>query len=186
MKNASSTMVEAPVRYSPLIVTLHWLMALLIFLEAFTGVIFLHFLPNTSIKIVPLIVHMALGVVMVVLMIVRVFARVVTPSPVHLTAGHWFLDLIGRFTHFLLYLFTVLTAVTGILLAVQSRVLQLMIGQPVQLPMQFASLFMHAAVFVLFGLIVGLHVLASLYHQFVRNDNIFSRVWYEPRRKVRT
>lgn len=186
MNNASSTIVGAPTRYSPLIVTLHWLMALCVLLEAFTGVVFLHFLPNTAVKITPLVVHMALGVVMIVLMIVRVFARVFSAPPVHLTAGHWFLDLVGGFTHFLLYLFTVLSALTGAILAIQSRVLQLMIGRPVQLPIQFASLFTHAAVFALFGLIVGLHILASLYHQFVRNDKIFSRIWYVPRRKART
>jgi len=168
---------EVQTRYSPLIVTLHWLVALLVLLEAFIGVGFLHFLPNTAIKITPLSVHMFLGLAMLVLTVVRIFARALTPAPPMTSAGHPLLDLLGGITHFLLYVFTVLAALTGVLLAINSHVLGLMVGGQVSSPMYFAP-FQHAAVFVLFGLLVGLHVIASFYHQFVRRDRIFSRIWY--------
>jgi cytochrome b561 len=183
MSSISGTQTVTAARYSPLIVTLHWAVALLIFLEALVGVGFLHFLPNTAAKLTPLSLHVILGAAMLVLTVARLLAKVLTPSPPRATAGSALLDRLADVTHFLLYVFTLLVALTGALLAIRSHVLQVVIGGAVRLPMQFAP-FQHAFVFAAFGALVALHVIASLYHQFLRKDHLFRRMWYARRRDV--
>lgn len=167
-------------RHNPMLVTLHWLIALLILTETIIGVGFLHEMPNTAAKVAPLGIHLILGLMLLALMIVRLVIRVVSPKPHRAKTGTPILDVIGAANHIMLYVMTFLVAATGILLANHSHVLQLVVGGSVQLPMQFAP-FLHAAIFVLFGLIIALHVAAALFHQFILRDRLFARMWYEPR-----
>lgn len=167
----------APARHHPLIVTLHWLIALLIVTEALIGMGILHFWPNTAIKVAPLKLHMILGISMLALMTIQVIARFLLPHPAPARTGSAFLDFIGKATHALLYVFTFLMGGTGILLAVQSHVLQLIFGGGTRFPMVF-NLFTHAAVFVLFGLLCSFHVAGALFHQFVLRDRLFARMGY--------
>lgn len=166
-------------RHNPLTVTLHWTIALIILTEALIGVGVLHFWPNTAVKVKPLTIHMILGITLLVLMVIQIVVRLVTPRPERASAGNPFLDLIARMTHGLLYVFTLLMGGSGILLAVNSHVLRLVVGGKVLLPMGFEP-FIHASIFILFGLLVGLHVLGALYHQFVLKDNLFGRMGYGP------
>lgn len=173
----------APARHHPLIVTLHWLIAALIVTEALIGVGILHFWPNTAIKVAPLKLHMILGLSMLSLMTVQIVARFLLPHPAPARTGSAFLDFIGKATHALLYLFTFLMGGTGILLAVQSHVLQLIFGGSTRFPMVF-NLFTHAAVFILFGMLCSLHVAGALFHQFVLKDRLFARMGYSKTREA--
>jgi cytochrome b561 len=166
-------------RHHPITVTLHWLIALIILTEALIGVGILHFWPNTAMKVNPLTIHMVLGIAMLLLMLIQIIVRFTTPRPIPATAKNPFLDFVARATHALLYVFTILMGGSGILLALKSNVLQLVVGGKVLLPMAFEP-FIHAAVFVMFGLLVGLHVLGALYHQFVLKDRLFARMGYTP------
>ena len=176
--------MNTQVRHHWLIVTLHWLVAAIILAETVIGVAFLHEMPGDASKVPPLSIHMVLGLLLFVLMIIRVFARAVTPRVEESTAGNSFLDWIAGATHFLLYVFTFLVAATGITLALNSHVLQLVTGGSVAFPMLFNP-FLHAALFVLFGMLVGAHTIAALYHQFVLRDNLMSRMWFAPARHAR-
>lgn len=172
----------ARVRYNPVVVTLHWLITLLILAETLIGVGILHFRPNTAVKIAPLAVHMVLGIMLLFLVTAQIILRSVTRRPNAASAGSRFLDFVARSTHGLLYLFTLLVAGSGLLLAERSHVLQLVAAGHVSLPMAFEP-FVHAAIFVLFGMLVGLHVLGALYHQFVLKDRLWSRMGYRRSRK---
>ncbi len=180
---------RAAVRHHPVIVTLHWLIALLIASEAAIGVGILHFWPDTSIKIPPLTLHMVLGISLLVLMTLQIVLRFTLARPAPATTGSPLLDLVAKATHTLLYVFTFLMAGSGILLAVQSHVLQLVVGGRVLFHMVF-KLFLHAAIFAAFGLLCTLHVLAALFHQFVLKDRLFARMGYErqaaPGRSIRS
>jgi cytochrome b561 len=179
-----SNIRQAPIRHSPLIVTLHWLIALIILSEALIGVGILHFWPNTAVKVAPLTLHMVLGISLLALILAQIIVRFATPRPLPAETGSPFLDFIAKATHGLLYVFTLLMGGSGILLALQSHVLRLVVGGRVLLPMGFEP-FVHAAVFVLFGMLVGLHVLGALFHQFILKDRLLSRMGYARRAKQR-
>lgn len=175
--NTKTPSIQTAHRHNPITVTLHWLIALFILAEALIGVGVLHFWPNTAVKVQPLAIHMILGIVLLVLMVMQIGVRLFSRRPPRATAGNPFLDFIARATHGFLYVFTLLMAGSGILLALQSHVFQLVVGGSVLLPMGFEP-FVHAAIFVVFGLLVGLHVLGALYHQFVLKDRLFARMGY--------
>ncbi len=176
MNKKSSVRRNAP-RHNPFTVTLHWLIALIVLSETLIGVGLLHFLPNTAAKVAPLALHMILGIVLVVLVVLLIVSRFSASRPAQAGTGSSFLDSVARATHGLLYLFTLLAGASGLLLALKSHVLRLVVGEPVSLPMGFAPV-VHAAIFVIFGMLVGLHVLGALYHQFVLKDRLLSRMGY--------
>jgi cytochrome b561 len=39
----------------------------------------------------------------------------------------------------------------------------------------------HGLTAYLVALLVGIHILAALYHQFIRKDNLLARMWYGSR-----
>ena len=75
-----------PERYHPLLVFLHWLIALLVFAALAAG-IFLKGLPNTPSKLVPLDIHMTLGTLILFLMIARLYTRYMTKRPTAVDSG---------------------------------------------------------------------------------------------------
>ncbi len=84
---------QPPKRYSPLWVTLHWVIALLIFATFYLG-LSTQDIPLTE-KVGILGWHMPLGITVLLLMLVRLFVRWRTPHPEAATAGNVVLDKIG-------------------------------------------------------------------------------------------
>jgi len=166
-----------PVRFSTVTITLHWMIVLVVLSETLIGVGILHFWPNTAVKIEPLTAHLILGFALLALVTAQIVVRFVSKRPQPASSGSRFLDLVAKLTHALLYLLTLLVAASGVLVAVRSHTLGLLVGQPVSTPMEFEP-FVHAAIFALFGMLVGLHVLGAFYHQFVLKDRLWSRMGY--------
>ena len=90
---------QAPKRYCPLWVTLHWVIALLIFAAFYLG-ISTEDIPLTE-KVGILRWHMPLGITVLLLMLVRLVVRWRTPHPEAATVGNALLDKIGEWTHYL-------------------------------------------------------------------------------------
>jgi cytochrome b561 len=114
-----------PRRYHPALVTLHWLIALLIFVAAF-------FALGTggeqrgrgglAVAGFPVLgVHMILGITVLVLLAVRLLIRLRSRHPDWATAGNALLDRIGVFTHWALYFSTFAITITGLILALQTN-----------------------------------------------------------------
>ncbi len=68
-------------RYSPALIILHWLSALLIFATFLIGILVLVPMPNNPAKLLPLWVHMALGLGILVITAARYIIRVRTLKP---------------------------------------------------------------------------------------------------------
>ncbi len=171
---------NTPSRYHPLQVSLHWLVVLLI-AAAFVLGKNMSQLPNEPSKITPLAIHMTLGIIILLAVVVRLIARFRLPQPAHATTGNAFLDRLGKLVHYALYAFVLLMAVSGISLSLQSGLMTIVFGgSGASLPadfFDFTTRLLHGFVAPSLLLLVGLHVAAALYHQFVLKDNLLTRMW---------
>ncbi len=166
---------QAPKRYSPLWVTLHWVIALLIFAAFYLG-ISTEDVPS-DLKVGILRWHMPLGNTELLLMVVRIIVRWRTPHPEAATIGNALLDKIGEWTHYLLYIFAFLMPLTGLMLSAAYNLAPVVFGGEGSLPRGLSPM-LHGLIDPLLALLILLHILAALYHQFIRKDNLLARMWY--------
>jgi len=169
-------------RYHPLLVTLHWVLAVLIIAALVMGFFVLAAMPNVDPqKIGVLRVHMVGGMLILALMVIRFAVRMWTSRPAAATTGYALLDRIAPITHYGFYVLILLMVgsgyTTGILAGLPAIVFG---GSGAPLPPTFKiypSFVAHGYIAtVLAGLIV-LHVLAALYHQVVMKDELFRRMF---------
>ena len=174
-------------RYHPALVSLHWIVAILIFATVlFAGeegeggaALSLGGFP-------PIGIHMILGITTLALLIIRLLVRWFTKHPNWASTGTPFLDLIGKLTHFGLYFFTFSITITGIIMASQRGLLARVLGIGTAAARSFGSRgfggfalgAFHGLSWSLLFLLILLHVGAALYHQFFKKDNLLSRMWF--------
>ena len=170
-------------RYHPLLVTLHWLLAVLILAMLFVGFFVLAPMPNAEPqKIGILLVHMSVGMLILALMIIRLVVRMLTSRPQPATTGYPMLDRLAPVTHYGFYVLILLMVGSGYataILAGLNRIVFQKSGEP--LPPDFdvyPSFIAHSAIAALLVAFITLHVLAALYHQFVRKDGLFRRMFF--------
>jgi len=173
-------------RYHPLLVALHWLLAVLIVAMLCVGFLLLAPMPNIDPqKIGILLIHMSAGMLIVGLMAVRFIVRLWTVRPAAATTGHALLDRIAPLAHDGFYVLVVLMAGTGLATAILAGLNRSVFqgsGEP--LPPSFAvyPTFVAHGYFalVLAGLVIG-HALAALHYQFARKDRLLRRMWFRRR-----
>lgn len=182
MGGASPTAGATPaVRYHPALVVLHWLLAAALLFVLAMGTLSLREIPNTSPdKLFALRGHMAFGVALLVLTLVRLAVRAGTRRPPPAATGSALLDRLGPFAHGALYVAVVLMAASGIALALQAGLPGIVFGGTgAPLPESFASFTprkAHGLLAKLLMVLIAVHVAGALYHQFVRRDGLLGRV----------
>jgi cytochrome b561 len=163
-------------RYHPLLVALHWLLAVLILAALAVGFFVLAAMSNADpAKIAVLRWHMAGGMLILALMLVRFVVRLVTakPAPVNRLAP---------IVHYGFYFLVVLMVGTGFatgLLAGLPEIVFAESGAP--LPKSFAAYPTFQAHFwlaTLLVVVIVLHVGAALYHQLVHMDGLLARMGF--------
>ena len=173
-----------PRRYHPLLVALHWIVALLILTLLAFGTFSLAPTPNSDpAKILSFRAHMALGLSVLVLMILRLVVRWRTAQPAPVDSGNALLNRIAPAAHWALYALALAMAGSGMALSAASGLPDAVFGDAA-LPedfRDFAARRVHGLVSRLLALVVLLHVLAALWHQFVRRDGLMARMWFGPR-----
>jgi cytochrome b561 len=175
-----------PSRYHPALVALHWLIALALLFSIGTGMLVLEEIPNDAPgKIDALRTHMIAGVVILLLMLVRFGLRLGTARPAPATTGTPLLDKLARITHWGFYVLVLLMASTGIATSILAGLPDIVFGGSGDpLPESFSIYLprvIHGAVAgLLLAVVIG-HAAAALYHQFVRRDNVLSRMWFGKR-----
>ena len=115
--------MESPKRYHPALVTLHWLMAVLVFVNLYLGIFTfedrgggMNFQTlNTLVAI-----HMAVGVTIIVLLVARFVLRLRTGHPDDANAGRPFLSILSKVVHYGLYLAVLAVTVLGLVFSLQS------------------------------------------------------------------
>ena len=170
-------------RYHPLLVTLLWLLAVLIIAALLIGFFVLATMPNTDPrKINDLLVHMAGGMLILALMIIRFIVRMLTSGPVAATTGFPLLDRVAPFVHYGFYALVFLMVASGYttaLLAGLNRSVFAHSGEP--LPETFdiyPSFVAHGTIAAVLAGFIALHVLAVVFHQLVRKDHLLRRMLF--------
>jgi cytochrome b561 len=170
-------------RYHPLLVTLHWLLAVLIIAMLIVGFFVLEPMSNAQPqKIGILRVHMLVGMLILALMVVRLIVRWLAAKPPAATIGSPLLDRIARLVHYGFYLLVLLMVASGYataILAGLNRSVFQRSGEPLPASFETYPTFeAHGFLAVLLVGLIALHVAAALFHQFVRRDRLISRMLF--------
>jgi cytochrome b561 len=170
-------------RYHPLLVALHWLLALLIIAMLCAGFLLLAPMPNVDPqKIGVLLVHMSLGMLILGLTVIRLIVRLVTAKPADATTGYAALDRAARLAHYAFYLLVVMMAGTGLATAILAGLNRSVFQKTGEaLPASFdayPTFTAHAYLALLLAGLIAVHVMAALYHQFGRGDQLLRRMWF--------
>lgn len=170
-------------RYHPVLVALHWLMALMLFMSLFAGMVVLEELDDSSAdKVAALGPHMVLGLVIGTLMILRFFLRIGTAKPDEATTGNTFFDQIARITHWAFYILVLAMVFSGMAMAAQGGLFPVVFGgaggalPEAHVESELDDI--HGAIAAALLALIVLHAAAALYHQFVLKDGLLRRMWF--------
>ena len=167
-----------PRRYTSVAIALHWTLAAAILAALPIGFLAAH-APDSSRAEALLRIHVPLGVLIVILTVVRAVWRYGHRAPPALPGQPRWQIGVARVSHTLLYVVPIIVGISGIALLVLSGAAPLLFLH-VQgvLPdfSRFRPMTVHAlGALALVGLI-GLHLAAVIYHQFVRRDRLLARM----------
>lgn len=172
--------IAAVTRYHPLLVALHWLIAVCVILGLILGPVMAQ-MPLGQ-KIQPLQGHMAVNIAIGVLMLVRLLVRFTTCKPPTASTGNRWLDRLRLGVHVLLYVAVLAMVSTGLGMATVGGLFDVVYGSA-SFPADFDFEALpprtgHGLFATLLLVLIALHVAGALYHQCVRKDRLLSRMWF--------
>lgn len=174
------------VRYHPALVVLHWLLAVLLIGALVFGAVVLKQVPNSDPEKLNLLRgHMLMGGLIFVLMLLRLVTRWVTEHPPAASTGNALLDRLAPWVHWALYALVFGILLSGVGISALAHLPDVVFGGVGSLPANFDSLAprkAHGVLAKLLLLLISLHAVAALYHQFFRRDGLLSRMAFGQRR----
>ena len=171
-----------PTRHHRLVIGLHWFMALLI-AAAYAAIELREFFPKGSDpRLLMKTIHYGLGLSVLALVSVRLLARFLSHTPAIVPALPKAQHLMSQLMHLALYGFMLLMPLLGwLLLSAKGEHIQLfgvqipaLIAENIELEDLFEAL--HETLGSIGYGLIGLHVLAGLFHHYVRRDNTLARM----------
>jgi len=169
-------------RYHPLLVALHWGLAILIIADLTIGSQVLVNIPsNSATKIEGLRAHMSAGIVILALMLVRLTVRLRAAAPEEATAGNPFLDRLAWLSHRALYVAIFGMIISGLTMGLQAHIPDVVFFGRGQLPESFwiyPTRGIHYFFSRLLMALIALHIAGALYHTFLRRDGLLRRMWF--------
>lgn len=175
-------MSSAPTKYNNIQVALHLLTAFLIVMMLIGGHFILEATPNSDpTKNDALKSHMIIGGVILVLTLFRIVWKRKSAQPPHAETGNAFLDKLGIAAHYALNILTLIVALSGIGIAVQAGLAEIVFEGVGSLPKDFWGYPPRIAHGIFTKLLVALvlvHILGGLYHQLFLKDALFKRIWF--------
>lgn len=167
-------------RYHPLLVGLHWVMALLIIAALALGALVMVHLPNTSpMKLEALRSHMIGGVLILALMLARLVVRNRSRRPPAAPTGNAFLDRVAWASHRMFYPAVFGMAASGLIMAFQTHLPEVLFAHHGALPKDFWVYPIRTVHFVISRVLmalIALHVAGALYHTLVLRDGLLRRM----------
>ncbi len=161
-------------------IAMHWINAVLIIFLLIMGSFVLSHLPNSDPgKLAALKGHMILGFSALLLTAVRILWRKKSAQPNSIATSSSLLDKSAIAAHIALNLLVLIVAMSGIGIALQSGLVDIVFLGTGALPVDFfeypARIAHGLLTKVLLG-VISLHFIAALYHQLVLKDQLFKRV----------
>lgn len=175
-------------RYHPLLVVLHWLLALMIIGGLIMGTNVLAATPNDDpFKLLSLRMHMGMGIAILVLMLIRLATRLFTAKPPHADIGNALANRLGIAAHWLFYILVIAMCASGLATANMAGLPEIVFGgSGAPLPVDFSAYpprKAHGVLATVLTLLILGHVGAGLWHQYVRKDRLFGRMWFGDRNR---
>jgi NAD(P)-dependent dehydrogenase (short-subunit alcohol dehydrogenase family)/cytochrome b561 len=182
IQNSTFSNAARVIRYHPLLVATHWLLAVLIIISLAAGSLVLVKIPNTDpMKVEALRQHMAGGLLLLTLMLLRLAMRVRTEHPAQAPTGSPTLDRAEWLSHRLLYVLVLGQAGSGLTMALQAGLPGMVFSGHGALPADFWVFPMRSVHYVISRMLMGLialHAGVALYHTFILRDGILRRMWF--------
>lgn len=179
-KSMASAPPAAVVRYHPILVVLHWGLAIFILAALGLGAFKMAPTPNTDpMKSEALRAHMTGGLVILGLMLARLVARRATLRPATAAAGAALLDRLARISHGALYVLVITMALSGLTMGLQTGIISRIVGAHPAIPPDFWVFPIRRVHYLISRLLVGLialHVAGALFHTFIRRDGLLRRM----------
>ncbi len=171
-------------RYHPVLVALHWVLAILIGLQLGFGYFVIGKMANSDpTKLGPLGNHMGLGTLVLALMVIRLITRYFTSHPEPTAHQREGIGQLRTPTHWLLYLVIFVTASSGWYTGYLIAHLYEMPGST--LPPEFAQYptrIIHVWMALVLFLLILLHFAAAIRERMSGEKNIMSRMWLGKRK----
>lgn len=174
--------MQAPAQHHPVIKSFHWLVVALLAVEFAAGWL----MPDLRRGVTPaglLSFHMSFGVVILAVMFARLMWRLGSRVPIAEPASPWWQELAAQWTHYLLYIFTILLPVSGLWIASTHgwsvNVFGIGTLQPLVTPdanMTRLADLTHIAIITVVLALIAAHVAAALYHYFILKDTVLQRM----------
>ena len=164
-------------QYSKRTAVLHWLIFLLAAAAFFLG----HYLAddaNAAQKLSLLPVHILTGDLILLLVLVRIYFRKKDGEPAPANANS-LLNKLAAATHGLLNISLIVVAISGMVTVVTSGALEALKKSDPNLLPDFEKVVareVHELFVGLMLLLLALHIVAAIYHQFIVRDNLMRRI----------
>ena len=172
---------NTPTSYGKMSKILHWTMAVLILGMLSVG-FYMTSLPDSDTKNTIYNMHKATGVVVLTILVFRILWRSNNYLVKPVSGLPWLIQKISLFTHVVLYLLMLAMPITGLLMSLFAgyniSVFGLFTIKSWRVDTQAATLFhdFHEALALILAILVCLHILAALYHHFIRKDDTLNRM----------
>lgn len=169
-------------RYSPILIGLHWFMFVLL-IAVFALIEMRSLFPRGSDpRELVKALHFMFGIVVLLLVVVRLGVRLSSPTPAIVPAPRFIENLLAKVMHISLYAFMFFMPVAGwIILSAEGHgvpffglELPPLIDKDEALAEQVEEI--HKWVGGMGYYLIGLHVLAGLFHHYVKRDNTLKRI----------
>ena len=164
---------------------LHWLMALLLVLQAGLGFV-ADELSRSPLKVDVMTAHKSLGISLLLLVLIRLAWRWFSPTPGLPAKTGKLTAIAAHASHGLIYILLIAVPVSGWLVASTSIIPWKLwwvipwprLASPDQELNALAS-DLHEGAFVALCVLVAVHIAAALKHHFVDRDDVLRRMWRE-------
>ncbi len=167
--------------YGTVAVTLHWLSAILI-IALFASGFRATSTDVSAAKAGILLIHVPIGISILLLTLLRIgWWLFADRKPDHLESDPAWQVFIGKAVHLLLYIVTLGMVAAGIGMLVMSGAGAILFGgssAPLPNFFDYPPRFAHGAGARLLLVLLALHVVGALYHQYFKKDGTFRRMWY--------
>ncbi|HSC68355.1 MAG TPA: cytochrome b [Cellvibrio sp.] len=169
-------------RYSPILIGLHWFMFLLLVAVYVTMECRGIFPKGSEPRELMKALHFMLGISVLVLVVIRLGVRLSSPIPAIVPAPKPLESLLAKLVHLSLYVFMLFMPIAGwIILSAEGHAVPFfglelppLVGEDHDLAEQVEH--WHGLVGEIGYYLIGLHVVAGLFHHYVKRDNTLKRI----------